>query len=82
MRARTFWFLTLPALILAETAAHTLVARLDPEAARHHVLSNALEDFDTQRTGTLLPCIVAHGVFDAVQLFVIIPIAFQLTGLG
>jgi hypothetical protein len=45
MRARTFWFLTLPALILAETAAHRLVARLDPEEARHHVLSNALEDF-------------------------------------
>ena len=45
MRARTFWFLTLPALILAETAAHTLVARLDPEEARHHVLANALEDF-------------------------------------
>jgi hypothetical protein len=45
VRARTFWFLTLPALILAETAAHTLVARLDPEESRHRVLSNALEDF-------------------------------------
>jgi hypothetical protein len=45
MRARTFWFLTLPALILAETAAHTFLARLDPEEARHRVLSNALEDF-------------------------------------
>ena len=45
MRARTFWFLTLPALIVAETAAHTLLARLDPEEARHRLLSNALEDF-------------------------------------
>jgi hypothetical protein len=45
MRARTFWFLTLPALIVAETAGHTLLARLDPEEARHRVLSNALEDF-------------------------------------
>jgi hypothetical protein len=45
MRARTFWFLTLPALILAETAAHSVVARLDPEEARPRVLSNTLEDF-------------------------------------
>ena len=30
--ARTFWFLTLPALFVAETAGHTLVARLlDPQ---------------------------------------------------
>ena len=33
------------------------------------------------RTKNVLPGIVAHGVFDAVQLFVIIPIAYQLTGL-
>lgn len=32
------------------------------------------------RTKNVLPGIVAHGVFDAVQLFVIIPIAFQLMG--
>jgi hypothetical protein len=45
MRARSFWFLTLPALIAAETTAHTLVARLEPEEARHRMLSNTLEDF-------------------------------------
>jgi protein-S-isoprenylcysteine O-methyltransferase Ste14 len=46
MRARTFWFLTLPALFVAETAGHTLVAQvLDPKDARHRLLSNALEDF-------------------------------------
>ncbi|HUP49535.1 MAG TPA: type II CAAX endopeptidase family protein [Thermoanaerobaculia bacterium] len=33
------------------------------------------------RTKNVLPCIVAHGVFDAIQLFVIIPIAFKLTGM-
>jgi membrane protease YdiL (CAAX protease family) len=33
------------------------------------------------RTKNLLPGIVAHGVFDAIQLFVIIPIVFK-TGLG
>ena len=32
------------------------------------------------RTKNLLPGIVAHGVFDAVQLFVIIPIAFRMSG--
>jgi hypothetical protein len=32
MRARICWFLTLPALLLAETAGHTLVAgAIDPE---------------------------------------------------
>jgi membrane protease YdiL (CAAX protease family) len=30
------------------------------------------------RTKSLVPGIVAHGVFDAVQLFVVIPMAFQL----
>jgi membrane protease YdiL (CAAX protease family) len=33
--------------------------------------------------GSLLPCIVAHGVFDAVQLFVVMPLAVdQLRGLA
>ena len=46
MRARTFWFLTLPALFVAETAGHTLVAgAIDPRDARHRMLSNVLEDF-------------------------------------
>jgi hypothetical protein len=46
MRARTFWFLTLPALFVAETTGHTLVAgAIDPRDARHRVLSNVLEDF-------------------------------------
>jgi membrane protease YdiL (CAAX protease family) len=30
--------------------------------------------------GNVLPCIVAHGVFDAIQMFVLIPFALQ--GLG
>jgi hypothetical protein len=29
----------------------------------------------------VLPGVVAHGVFDAIQLFVIIPIAFKVTGM-
>jgi membrane protease YdiL (CAAX protease family) len=29
------------------------------------------------RTKSLLPCIVAHGVFDAIQLFIVIPVAVQ-----
>lgn len=29
------------------------------------------------RTKSLLPCIVAHGVFDAIQLFIIIPVVVQ-----
>ena len=46
MRARTFWFLTLPALFVAETAGHTLLTgAIDPRDARHRVLSNVLEDF-------------------------------------
>lgn len=36
--------------------------------------------FTFYRTKNVLPGVVAHGVFDAVQLFVIIPIAFQFTG--
>lgn len=30
-----------------------------------------------RRTGSLLPCIVAHGFFDAVQLLIIMPIAVE-----
>jgi hypothetical protein len=30
------------------------------------------------RTKSLLPCIIAHGVFDAIQLFIVIPVALQL----
>ncbi len=37
--------------------------------------------FTFYRTRNVLPGIVAHGVFDAIQLFVIIPIAFKLIGL-
>lgn len=29
------------------------------------------------RTKSLLPCIVAHGIFDAIQLFIVIPVAVQ-----
>lgn len=34
------------------------------------------------RTKSIVPGIVAHGVFDAVQLFVIIPVAFRLAGMS
>jgi membrane protease YdiL (CAAX protease family) len=34
------------------------------------------------RTKNLIPGIVAHGVFDAIQLFVIIPMLFRMLGLG
>lgn len=34
------------------------------------------------RTKNLIPGVIAHGVFDAVQLFVIIPIAFRMAGVG
>jgi membrane protease YdiL (CAAX protease family) len=37
--------------------------------------------FTFYRTKNVLPGIVAHGVFDAIQLFVIIPIAFKMTGM-
>ncbi len=33
-----------------------------------------------QRSGDLLPCIVAHGVFDAVQLLVVLPWAVRIWG--
>ena len=38
--------------------------------------------FTFYRTKNLLPGIIAHGVFDAVQLFVIIPVLFRVMGLG
>lgn len=34
------------------------------------------------RTKNVLPGVIAHGVFDAVQLFVIVPIAFKMIGAG
>jgi membrane protease YdiL (CAAX protease family) len=34
------------------------------------------------RTKNVLPGVLAHGVFDAVQLFVIVPIAFRMMGAG
>lgn len=34
------------------------------------------------RTRNLIPGIIAHGIFDAVQLFVLIPIVFRFSGLG
>lgn len=34
------------------------------------------------RTKNVLPGVVAHGVFDAIQLFVIVPIAVKVTGIG
>ena len=49
MRARTFWFLTLPALFVAETAAHTIVARsLDPANERHALSSHVVEAYGPQ----------------------------------
>ena len=38
--------------------------------------------FTFYRTKNLIPGVIAHGVFDAIQLFVIIPIVFKMTGLG
>lgn len=34
------------------------------------------------RSGDLLPCIVAHGVFDAVQLLIVLPWAVRIWGTG
>ncbi|HUF16600.1 MAG TPA: CPBP family intramembrane glutamic endopeptidase [Thermoanaerobaculia bacterium] len=34
------------------------------------------------RTKNLIPCIIAHGVFDAIQLIVIVPLAVKFGGLG
>ena len=36
--------------------------------------------FTFYRTKNVLPGVVAHGVFDAIQLFVIIPIAYRMIG--
>jgi len=38
--------------------------------------------FTFYRTKNLIPGVIAHGVFDAVQLFVIIPVVFKMTGMG
>jgi membrane protease YdiL (CAAX protease family) len=38
--------------------------------------------FTFYRTKNLIPAVVVHGVFDAVQLFVIVPIVFRATGAG
>jgi membrane protease YdiL (CAAX protease family) len=38
--------------------------------------------FAFYRTKNVLPGVIAHGVFDAVQLFVIVPIAVKFMGLG
>ena len=46
MRARTLWCLTLPALLVAETAGHTVLARaFDQGDKRHGLLSHALEAY-------------------------------------
>jgi membrane protease YdiL (CAAX protease family) len=34
------------------------------------------------RTKNLVPCIVAHGVFDAIQLFILVPLAVKFSGLA
>lgn len=34
------------------------------------------------RTKNVVPGVIAHGVFDAIQLFVIVPIAFKVVGAG
>ena len=38
--------------------------------------------FTFYRTKNLIPGVIAHGVFDAVQLFVVIPIVFKAVGVG
>jgi hypothetical protein len=55
MRARTFWFLTLPALFVAETTGHTLMARtLDPANERHGLTSHVLEAYAPQLVAVTL----------------------------
>jgi membrane protease YdiL (CAAX protease family) len=34
------------------------------------------------RTKNLVPCIVAHGVFDTIQLFILVPLAVKFAGLS
>jgi membrane protease YdiL (CAAX protease family) len=43
------------------------------------VISLAL-GWSLRQTGRLLPCIIAHGVFDAIQLLLIIPLAVKMLG--
>jgi membrane protease YdiL (CAAX protease family) len=38
--------------------------------------------FTFYRTRNLIPGIIAHGIFDAVQIFVIIPVVFKMSGMG
>jgi membrane protease YdiL (CAAX protease family) len=38
--------------------------------------------FTFYRTKNLIPGIVAHGVFDAIQLLVILPVVFKMMGMG
>ena len=38
--------------------------------------------FTFYRTKNVVPGIIAHGVFDAIQLFVIVPFAVKMTGIG
>lgn len=38
--------------------------------------------FTFYRTKNLIPGIIAHGIFDGIQLFVVIPILFRMMGLG
>ncbi len=38
--------------------------------------------FTFYRTKNLIPGVIAHGIFDSVQLFVMIPAIFKMTGLG
>ena len=38
--------------------------------------------FTFYRTKNLIPGIIAHGIFDAVQLFATIPVVFKMTGMG
>jgi hypothetical protein len=46
MRRRALWFLTLPALLAAETACHQLVAGVfDGGNARHRLLAHAVADY-------------------------------------
>lgn len=35
-----------------------------------------------RQSGTLVPCIIAHGVFDAIQLFIVMPLAVQALRAG
>jgi membrane protease YdiL (CAAX protease family) len=34
------------------------------------------------RTKNVVPGIIAHGVFDAIQLFIIVPVALRVMGMG